>query len=543
VVAVVAKVGSKIGSYWIERELGRGGFGVVYAGVDRRLGRRAAIKQLRPEHTRDREIVERFFNEARAAAGIDHPGIVEIYDVGWHDDGSAYFAMKLLDGESYGARLRALGRLPVATACAIARQIASALVAAHARGIIHRDLKPDNVILVPDDEVAIGERATLLDFGIAKLRGEDALSSRTRTGIVMGTPSYMSPEQCRGAGEADARSDVYALACILFESLAGRPPFVGAGSGAVLGMHQFVAPPDVRAIREDTPPELAELIARSLAKDPADRPSTEDLAVELRPFAQGGASERIATARSERRIAATVVGRHSAHSDVPVIVAGHSPHSTAPHAAMPLVAPHVAHAAAPSRARRRRNAIAAGALAGVVAGAVALLAWPSRARDTALVSGAFDARHASTVAVDAAPSRTVAVDAAPSSTVVVGTADAAANAAVGGPADVTRSSSRDATADSTRSRDATASPAAVTSPRVPPQAPPPRVPMTPLGTALAACQRGDLEGAARYIGELPATQQAIARDACARRGVRVDIGSMPPRPPPPRSTLDGDLDP
>ena len=153
--------------------------GVVYVGVDTRLGRRAAIKQL-------------LFNEAKAAANINHPGIVEIYDVGWHVDGSAYFAMKLLDGDSLARRLRA-GPLPVGVACSVARQIASALAATRAVGIVHRDLKPDNIMMVRDDEIAIGERAIVLDFGIAKLTGERALSPKTRTGSVMGTPAYMSP--------------------------------------------------------------------------------------------------------------------------------------------------------------------------------------------------------------------------------------------------------------------------------------------------------------------------------------------------------------
>src|SRR5262249_49976187 len=156
-------------------------------------------------------------------------------DVGWHTDGSAYFAMKLLDGDSLGSRLRASGALPVPIACTIARQVGSGLVAAHAAGIIHRDLKPHNILLVRDDVVAIDESVSVLDFGIAKVGGEQPALARTRTGMMMGTPSYMSPEQCRGAGEVDARTDVYALGCILFEMLAGRPVFVGEGAGEIVG--------------------------------------------------------------------------------------------------------------------------------------------------------------------------------------------------------------------------------------------------------------------------------------------------------------------
>lgn len=266
-------VGSQIGSYRIEHVLGEGGMGVVYIGVDLRLGRRAAIKQLLPELSGQRHVVERFFNEAKAAANINHPGIVEIYEVGWHTDGSAYFAMKLLDGDSLAKRLRR-GTMSLTTACTLARQIASALAAAHAAGIVHRDLKPDNIILVRDDEVAFGERPVVLDFGIAKLTGGGRTSLKTGTHVVMGTPSYMAPEQCRGAGEVDHRTDVYAVGCLLFEMLTGRPPFVAEGAGEVLGMHQFVQPPAVRSLRQEVLLELEAVVMRCLAKHPGQRYQT-----------------------------------------------------------------------------------------------------------------------------------------------------------------------------------------------------------------------------------------------------------------------------
>jgi serine/threonine-protein kinase len=283
--------GTQIGSYLIERTLGTGGFGVVYVGIDVRLRRRAAIKQLLPEFSENREIVERFFNEAKATASINHPGIVEIYDVGWHTDGSAYFAMKLLDGESLGRRLKSAGPLPVQLAATIARQVASALAAAHARGIVHRDLKPDNIMLVPDDEVVIGERAVVLDFGVAKLAGDRPASQKTRSGMMMGTPSYMSPEQCRGAGEVDHRTDVYALGCILFQMLTGRPPFVGEGIGELLGKHQFIEPPMVCDLRDDVPPDVEALVMRTLAKPLEERfQQMSELVAALQPFAAGGRS-------------------------------------------------------------------------------------------------------------------------------------------------------------------------------------------------------------------------------------------------------------
>ena len=291
--------GTQIGTYRIERELGQGGYGVVYVGVDPRLGRRAAIKRLLPELSDQREIVERFFNEAKAAASINHPGIVEIYDVGWHD-GSAYFAMKLVDGDSLAKRLRATGPMQIELAATIARQVSSALVAAHAQGIIHRDLKPDNIILTRDDEVTIGERAIVLDFGIAKLARNNSLSNKTRTGVMMGTPDYMSPEQCRGAGEVDHRTDIYALGCILFEMLSGRPPFLAEGAGEVLGMHLFIEPPALRTLRFEVPPELELLVMRALAKNPHDRPETmsEFMAALQRFSAVGGRASEPNIARS-----------------------------------------------------------------------------------------------------------------------------------------------------------------------------------------------------------------------------------------------------
>jgi serine/threonine-protein kinase len=282
------EVDEHIGAYRIERTLGRGGFGVVYVGVDEQRGRRAAIKQLLPALSSEREFVERFFREARAAASIDHPGIVEIYDVGWHTDGSAYYAMKLLDGDTLADRLRAHGMLSIAAATTIALQVAGAVAAAHARGIVHRDLKPDNIMLVRDAEAGGGERAFVLDFGIAKLTADGFTSShsnnRTVTGVLLGTPLYMSPEQCRGARDIDHRSDIYALGCIVFEMLAGRPPFPGS-PGEVVGAHQFVAAPSVSTLREDVPAELDAVIARALAKEPAARfPSIDALADALSPF-------------------------------------------------------------------------------------------------------------------------------------------------------------------------------------------------------------------------------------------------------------------
>ncbi|MCE9573470.1 MAG: protein kinase, partial [Deltaproteobacteria bacterium] len=275
-------LGATLGSYSIQRELGRGGMGAVYVGVHALLGRAAAIKVLLPQFSQNQEIVQRFFNEARAATAIRHPGIVEIYDFGFAADGAAFIVMELCDGESLAARLKRHGVLPVAQALATTRQIAGALAAAHKAGIVHRDLKPDNVFLVPDPEVASGERIKLLDFGIAKLAGEQPGMARTQTGALMGTPLYMSPEQCRGAGQVDHRSDLYALGCMLFEMLCGRVPFLGEGAGDIIGAHLLTAPPAPSSLAANIPPEVEALILHLLAKKAVDRPArAEDVVAAL----------------------------------------------------------------------------------------------------------------------------------------------------------------------------------------------------------------------------------------------------------------------
>jgi tRNA A-37 threonylcarbamoyl transferase component Bud32 len=273
-------VGVSVGSYRILGPLGEGGMGVVYRAEHVLLGRPAAVKVLLPEHSRNQEIVNRFFNEARAATAIRHPSIVEIYDFGYHADGSAYIVMELLEGEGLSRRLAREGRLELPRAVAIARQISGALSAAHARRIVHRDLKPDNVFLVADPEVPGGERIKLLDFGIAKLSAESATGMRTRTGSVMGTPTYMAPEQCRGVA-LDHRADLYALGCILFEMVLGTPPFRGEGSGDVLAAHIHLAPPLPRSIAAEVPVPLENLMLALLAKAPDKRPSSAGHVVQL----------------------------------------------------------------------------------------------------------------------------------------------------------------------------------------------------------------------------------------------------------------------
>ncbi len=247
--------------------LGAGGMGVVYVGEHELLGNRVAIKVINPELTRDEAVVARFLNEAVAAARIKHAGIVQIFDYGTDPaSGSAYFVMELLEGHDLAHRIAHVGVLTPADAVRISLQIADTLRAAHAAGIVHRDLKPDNVFLVPDSLVPGGERVKLLDFGIAKLFGDGRAQSTTKTGDVLGTPYYMSPEQCHGAGAVDHRTDIYSLGCVLFQLVCGRVPFPGTGVGQVIGAHLHVPPPAPRSLRPELPAPLEELILQMLAK-------------------------------------------------------------------------------------------------------------------------------------------------------------------------------------------------------------------------------------------------------------------------------------
>jgi serine/threonine protein kinase len=267
-----------IGSYRITQTLGAGGMGAVYAGEHVKLGRKAAIKVLLPELSGNQELVERFFNEARAATAIKHPGIVQIYDLGYQDDGSAYIAMEFLEGEGLDARLRRLGRLPVQQALRFTGQLASALAVAHGRGIVHRDLKPANIFIVPDGQVSGGERIKILDFGIAKIArtSEQGPAALTQVGTVMGSPSYMAPEQCRGAADVDHRADLYSVGCILFECLCGRPPFLPSEGGyiTIMAAHLNDMPPAPSSLRPDLTQDIDNLVLHLLVKEPYARPES-----------------------------------------------------------------------------------------------------------------------------------------------------------------------------------------------------------------------------------------------------------------------------
>lgn len=277
---VTTAAGNTVGSYRIVRVLGEGGMGTVYLAEHRTLGRAAAIKMLLPSLSARPDIVQRFFNEARATTAIADPGIVQVFDFGQHDDGSAYIVMELLDGEPLDRRLGRIGRLEVEPTLRMLRQVATTLRAAHAQGIVHRDLKPENLFVVSDPAVVGGERAKILDFGIAKLLWDDPHASHTQAGSIMGTPSYMSPEQCRGGADVDERTDIYALGCVAFHLLTGQPPFVGIAVGDLLLKHMTEPPPVPSARVKGIPASVDACITRCLAKRADDRfSSMEELAI------------------------------------------------------------------------------------------------------------------------------------------------------------------------------------------------------------------------------------------------------------------------
>jgi len=256
---VIAAVGDL---YEIEAEIGRGGAGVVYRARDVRLRRRVALKVLPPDLAFRPDVRRRFLREAETAAGLSHPSIVPIFSVD-ERDGIVYFVMALVEGESLGQRLRREPRPPLRFVERVLVDVADALAYAHARGVIHRDIKPDNILLDPQG------RPLVTDFGIA--RALEADQRLTVTGIAVGTPAYMSPEQAMGEHEVDGRTDIYSLGVVGYQMLAGAPPFSAATAAAMLMKQLGEEPPSLAARRPDAPPALVRAVERALAKKRADR--------------------------------------------------------------------------------------------------------------------------------------------------------------------------------------------------------------------------------------------------------------------------------
>lgn len=262
------------GRYALHASIGRGGMGEVWRATDTVLGREVAVKTIDLTRTPDDSGSARFEREARVTAGISHPNVVTVHDAGVEDD-TAYLVMELLPGPSLADRL-AQGPLAVDEVVSVGEQVASALEAAHARGLVHRDVKPGNI--VEDGE----GRLRVLDFGITQLGEAAGEQTLTATHTVMGTAEYLAPEQASGA-RVDGRADLYALGCVLFALLAGQAPYRGSSPVATMMMHANDPVPDVRSLRPDTPPWLADVVTRLLAKDPSDRPEhAADVARALR---------------------------------------------------------------------------------------------------------------------------------------------------------------------------------------------------------------------------------------------------------------------
>lgn len=261
--------GQSFGNFQVVRLLGEGGFGEVYEAENPFLQRRAAIKVLHTGMIHEPELVRRFLNEARSASAIRHPNIIDVFDAGVTPSGEPYILMEFLDGDSLQKLLLQRGRLPLRMVQEIARQAGAALSAAHAAGIIHRDLKPENLFVMSDQSMPLGVRVKVLDFGIAKVKHREDQGStvRTQAGLLMGSPAYMSPEQCRDSSDVDLRSDIYSLATIVYEMLAGVPPFASKTATEMLVLQITADPPPLRQHVPDLPDYVEQSVMRSLAKD------------------------------------------------------------------------------------------------------------------------------------------------------------------------------------------------------------------------------------------------------------------------------------
>ena len=273
------------GKYSIEELIKSGGMGSVYRGKHVLMDKTVAVKVLRPSLAVDDVVVARFSREAKAASRISHPHAVSVTDFGEAENGVVFLVMEYLHGQTLKEIIKREGPLPLARAIEIVRQVAGALDAAHQQGVVHRDLKSENIML---SETNGGDWAKVLDFGIAKIQESEGVRDHdiTAPNLVIGTPQYMSPEQCSQTGPIDARSDVYSLGVILFEMLAGQLPFTGESPTVIMMKQVQDAPPSVLAARPDLPKGIGEVVERALAKEPAARFQTAgELSEALSEFA------------------------------------------------------------------------------------------------------------------------------------------------------------------------------------------------------------------------------------------------------------------
>ena len=310
--AVVPRIGTEFAGYRIEALLGRGGMSVVYRAENARLGNKVALKLLAEDLANDESFRERFVRESRTAAAINHPNIVTIYDAG-DEDGVLYIAMRYVEGDLKQAISRE-GPLSIAKTLGVVGQVGSALDAAHARGLLHRDVKPANILLDVASEPGGLPHAYLADFGLTKHL--ESRSGITASGQFVGTIDYMSPEQIEGR-DVDGRTDIYSLGCVLFECLAGLTPFRRETEVAVLWAHMRDDPPPVTDLRPELPGAVDLVIARAVAKDPANRySSARELIDELRTALEGAPDARTRV-RSAEPTQATRAAAPAAEPEAP----------------------------------------------------------------------------------------------------------------------------------------------------------------------------------------------------------------------------------
>jgi len=362
-----SRVGEVVGEkYRLVRLLGEGGMGSVYEARHDVIGRRFAVKFLHAELASHPEILLRFRREAQAAGSLENENIAAVTDFGSSPDGAPYIVMEFLEGEDLAKTLARNGPLPVARAAHILIQVCRGLFAAHGRGIVHRDLKPENLLLQQRGDG--GDLVKILDFGIAKLKStEHRPEAATRTGITLGTPYYMPPEQARGQKELDERADIYALGVILFELLSGQKPHNGENYNAILYSILMGAAPRIEQFRPDLPPELAAVVHRAMAGEANQRyQSVSELSQALAPFT-GRSMTPAPTLSNESTVmaphSASGVGAQSARS-VSSGSGTRAPVAFTPNPSMPLPAPQKSHAG-----------LWAGLAAVVVLGAGGSAAW------------------------------------------------------------------------------------------------------------------------------------------------------------------------
>jgi serine/threonine-protein kinase len=297
--------------YHVTRVIGRGGMGVVYEAEHAALGNRVAIKLMLEKYNNDTEAMTRFTREAHAATRIGNPHIIQVLDISTAPDGRAFVVMELLEGQPLSRLLERAGALPPQRALSIMRQVLRAVGAAHAKGIVHRDLKPDNIFLLDQEGDEGRDFVKLLDFGISKIIDPDlqaAATKLTTTGVVMGTPLYMAPEQAMGA-EIDHQADVYACGVILYEMLAGKPPFEGQTYAVLVAKLLTTEPPLLSEVRPTLAPKLVAAVHRALEKDPKNRYASAEAFLTALPGTQSASAAELAHTMASGRAPAVRLAR------------------------------------------------------------------------------------------------------------------------------------------------------------------------------------------------------------------------------------------